>query len=119
MRNFESALELCDRYLQQTPDAGEALIVAGRAAMALDRTQDALGYFERLLADPEQENERTAHAVANLLLDQGQARHAERWFRRVLEIQPSFIPAQQQLAYLLDLQGRRHESLPLRIELLR
>jgi len=119
MQSYEPALELCDRYLQHTPDSSDALLIAARAAMALGRTQEALDYFDRLLEDPQQETEIIAHALGNLQLEQGQVREAERWFRRALELKPDFVLAQQQFAYLLDLQGRRHESLPLRIDLLK
>ena len=117
-QNFESALQLSERYLDRTPDSTEMLLVAGRSAMALGRPQSAIRYFERLVEDAKQETDSVVFALGSLMMEQGDAERAEHWFRRALELKADFVLAKQQLAYLLDVQGRRDESIPWRLSLL-
>lgn len=52
-----------------------------------------------------------AYELAKLYYDQGNRDQTEKWFRRVLEIRPEYVPAMIQLGVVLNEAGKSEEAL--------
>jgi tetratricopeptide (TPR) repeat protein len=117
-QDYELAESYAARALARCADR-QASMVAGEAAMLAGRTDQALEYFRPLLEGTDADAVVVMCAAADLYEKKGDAREAERLYRRVLELDPRQTFAQRGLVHLFTLQGRRRESLPMRFELLR
>ena len=117
-QDYERAESYAARVLTRCANR-QASMVAGEAAMLAGRTDQALEYFQPLLDGTDADAVVVICAAADLYGKKGDARAAERLYRRALELEPAQIFAQRGLVHLLTLQGRNRESLPRRFELLR
>ena len=117
-KDYERAESCAAQVLARCPDHRRAAMVAGEAAMLAGRGDQALEYFRPLLDGTDADAVIVIAAAADLYEKKGDAREAERLYRRVLELDPQQIFAKRGLVHLLTLQGRTRESLPLRFELL-
>jgi len=115
--DYASAESHARRVLNWT-SSREARMVAGEAAMMAGRDAEALQYFEPLWRETDDEAIAVMAASADLYQRMGDSAEAERLYRRALALDPGQSFARQRLAYLLSLQGRRHESIPQLFELL-
>lgn len=105
--------------LEEAPHSARALLIAGRAAVTLQRPEDALAYYRRVPDDGGAEAALAQLDMAKRLILEGEAAGAERRLRRVLEIDPDNAEAQERLVYLLEAEGRTWEALPLVESLIR
>lgn len=117
LEDFAAAESYAARAWQRAPSRRAAML-AGEAAMLQGRHRQAIKYLQPLLDETDDESLLAINAVAELYMRLGDARQAEHWFRRVLEIDAANTFARRGLVSLLTLQGRRRESLPLRFGLL-
>lgn len=107
------ANDLANEVLHEHPHSSHALLIAGEANTALQKPQRAIDYFSRV---PEVDRANWLHAQfgkAERLMWLGHARDAEKLFRRVLQDNPAHIGANRSLSFLLHVQGRTWEAVPM------
>ena len=117
-QDYEEAEAYAARRLARGPNR-RASTLAGYAAIAQGRVDQAIEHFQPMLLESDAEAIEVIVAVAELQFGKGNSTEAERLFKRALELAPDQVLARQKLAHLLTLQGRRRESLPIRFELLK
>jgi thioredoxin-like negative regulator of GroEL len=106
--------------LASDADSPEALLIAGGAAAGLGDVPEAIACIDRLPRGRDRRINDARALAANLtLLKQYRASDAERRFREVLADDPRHLASVSGLASLLGLAGRRHEAIPLYLELIR
>jgi tetratricopeptide (TPR) repeat protein len=118
MEDYEQAETYAARLLGRAPN-DEAHLIAGDAAIALGRYDEALGYLEPLLDGQGESSVTALCASGQLWMSKGHAQRAEQLFRQALQRDRSQLFARQNLVKLLTIEGRWWESLPLRFSLLR
>ena len=118
-KDYAAAEEFCLRLLARHEPSAKVLLVAGEAATKQGRLSDALGYYALLPPGEDRETALGHAAAGDILLQTYHASAAEDQYRRALEIDPELRYARDHLAYLLGIEGRRWESLPLLFSLLR
>lgn len=117
---WEDASRLIGQATAARPDSGQAWVLAGDVAARRGEYDEALSYYKKVLG-----KDRTAYVEA-----QGRAAkiafyechrfsETEQWFRKLLEADPSNTYAHGGLAYLLSICGRRWESAPHLLRLVR
>ena len=117
--DYETADACCREVLSRDPKNIETLLLAGAVAMKSERFEDALAFF-RVVPPSSAEHSITAvFSAAEVSRGMGHLADAERDYRKVLIQRPQHIAARERLAFILDLQGRRWESVPHLLELLR
>lgn len=117
--DYATAGQLCEQALQQDASHVPALLLAGDAAMRTERFDDALKFFRRI-PDSDSDNSIAAQfATAEAQRAQGRLTDAETEYRKVIQHRPAHLMAHERLAFILDLQGRRWESVPHLLEQLR
>lgn len=114
--DYELAESYAARVLTRCANR-QASMVAGEAAMLAGRADQALEYFQPLLDETDADAVVVIAAAADLYETKGNAREAERLYRRALALDPQQVFAKRKLVHLLTLQGRCREALPLRFEL--
>ena len=119
-KQYADAEGYCLNLISQHGPLPEALLVAAEAATKQGRRIEALGYYSQLPTDSGDPKAANGYAAAGeLLLEMHRASAAEAQFRLALDIDPQLIAAHQRLGQLLGLEGRRWESLPHLLEVLR
>ncbi|MBM4090841.1 MAG: tetratricopeptide repeat protein, partial [Planctomycetes bacterium] len=116
---FEEAESYASRLAARKSGDREALLLAGEAAMLGGHSDRAIEYFQPLLQGEDEDSLVAICAVGEIWFKKGESRKAERMFRRALELDPGQLFATNRLVYLLLLQGRRREELPLRFRLVK
>lgn len=115
-QDYKKALESAKTALKREPNNTQAGMLASRAAFTL---QDLPGAYEYLEPIFESDDSLQAHlAGGNIQLRLRDAVKAEQHFREALKIDPKEVTALRRLAYLLTLEGRTAEAVPLRIRLM-
>ena len=107
-----AAETLANQYLAATPDSASALLLAAEAATKLNRPNDALDYYARIPDDGSKDALIGLIASGSLLMRAGQLSAALDRFERAVAIDPHNFEARSRLAYLLNTGGRRWESMP-------
>jgi tetratricopeptide (TPR) repeat protein len=116
-RDYAQAESYAARVLARGADP-HASTLAGRAALLSGRPDQAMEYFQAVLEETDAEAVVVICATADLYEKKGDAREAERLYRRALLIGPQQVAAKRDLAHLLTLQGRQREAIRLHFELL-
>jgi tetratricopeptide (TPR) repeat protein len=111
--NAIEAERLAQQCLENPDLEADAVLLAAHAALRQNAPERALGYLQRL----EEEITPRTRAVhlqrARLLRERMlQLSAAEQAYRRVLQIVPDHLPANEELARLLATCGRREEAVP-------
>lgn len=115
----EGALRVSQQVLMKQPDSKAALMLAGKAAVALNRRETALDYFAAVEDDGSQESIEAAVQCGLMAFDLGRLTDAEKFYRRALGHDAAHLAANEKLLELLRLEARNWESLPLVEQLLR
>ena len=118
-KDYAAAEELCLRLISRHGPSGAVLLVAGEAATKQGRLTDALGYYAQLPEDASHETALGHAAAGDILLQTYLASAAEGQYRSALAIDPELFYPRDHLAYLLGIVGRRFESLPHLLKLVR
>jgi tetratricopeptide (TPR) repeat protein len=113
------AEELARRVLQRSPADGWALLVAAEAALGQEHTEAALRYYEQVPDDGSPQSISGLFGAGEILCHQGRLSDSEKRLRQALERDPHHLLAHYRLAFLLGITGRRWESVPHIVELLR
>ena len=105
--DLASARQQLTQLLTEYPEAPPLLILAGRIAVSEGKLEEGLKWYDRVPAA--QQAWRVAAMVESgtVALRQGNFDEAERRLRMALELNPDHPAAQEQLARLLALAGRR------------
>lgn len=90
----------------------QALLLAGEAATRADRFDDAIKHYAAVPRDDSQSSIVAAFAMAELWRDRGHLSKAEREYTYVLEREPANLAAHERMAFLVGVSGRKWESLP-------
>ena len=117
--DYETAGLYCRQALQQAPDHVPALLLAGETAMRVEQFDAALEFFRAVPHSDSDESVAAQLAAAEVFRATGRLSDAERDYREVITWRPDHIVAHERLAFILDLQGRRWESMPHLFEQLR
>ncbi len=110
--DYGQAERLARRALTQAGDSTAALLIAGEAAARLNHLDDAVGYYSRV---PDTGNDVAFKAIASkadALFQLGRFAESEAAFRRALEFEPHNEILLHRFAALLDAAGRRWDSRP-------
>ncbi|MEA2691061.1 MAG: arylsulfatase [Acidobacteriota bacterium] len=111
-RDWERAADLYKKTLAKRPDHDYAMIGLADTLVARNRIDDAvLGYQTYLQRD--KDNPQITYRLAQVLLDAGRNADADRYFKKVLAIEPKTARAEVGLAVLAyrkkDFAGARRE----------
>jgi tetratricopeptide (TPR) repeat protein len=110
--DYAEAERLARRALAQSKDSTAGLLIAGEAASRLKHLDDAVAYYARV---PDTGNDAAFKALAakaDALFHLGRFAESEAAFRRTLEIDSRNELMLHRFAALLDAAGRRWESRP-------
>ena len=111
-KEYAAAEDLCLRLIARHGPSAAALLVAGEACTKQGRLTDALGYYAQIPADAGQKTALGHAAAGDILMHTYHASAAEAQYRSALAIDPDLHYPRDHLAYLLGIEGRRFESLP-------
>ncbi|MCA9083558.1 MAG: VCBS repeat-containing protein [Planctomycetaceae bacterium] len=117
--DVQSADQLCETILKQNPNHYPALLMRGDLAMRRHQFEAALQYFRRIPESDSTDSVAAQMGTAEVLRAMGKLSEAESGFRRLLHHQPRHLAAHERLAFILDMEGRRWESIPHLMEQLR
>lgn len=106
------AEQLAFEALRIDPDLPEAQLVAGEVCTRLGRFDEARKHFDAIPRDGSRTSTDAAFASAELWRDAGALSKALADYNYVLEHHRSNLAARERLAFLLQLCGRRWDSLP-------
>lgn len=115
----EQAHRIALQAVSRGPRSTQALVAAGSAAAQLGRNDEALDYFRRIEDSAHRDAITGFGAAADLLVQAGRLSEAEGWLLRIVEANPRHVLAHRRLAALYVAQGRRRESVPHLMELVR
>lgn len=106
------------KILKEQPDNSEAHFLAAEAATRAENLEEAIEHYQAIPASAD-EYVQACWARADLHLFRGEAREAESALRAALNEDPTLARANTKLALLLGAEGRRWESLPYLMRLVR
>ena len=116
---FSLAERIAQDLAARDPRDSQALLLAGEAATRQGRPEDALVYYSRIPKDRQDDYVKGLWSSGGILLHLGRISQSEPKFREVLTIDPKNEVAHRNLAFLLTATGRRYESLPHLLALLK
>ncbi|MGE5194763.1 MAG: FG-GAP-like repeat-containing protein, partial [Deltaproteobacteria bacterium] len=116
---YARAEELARCVLAQTPADPWALLVAAEAAGRQQHPATALGYYLQIPDDGSEASISGLFGAGEILAHQGRLSEAEGKLRRVLEKDPDHRLSRYRLATILGISGRRWESVPHLLEVVR
>ncbi|MCA9072734.1 MAG: tetratricopeptide repeat protein, partial [Planctomycetaceae bacterium] len=117
--DYEQVEELCQRILSRESDNASALLMAGEALTKLGKLESALDFYLAVPETDPKEFKKALFYAAEVARGLGRFDQAEELYRRLVQQDPNHLDAYERLAFLLDLEGRRWESLPFLLELIR
>jgi tetratricopeptide (TPR) repeat protein len=116
---YARAEGLARQLLAQAPGDQWALLVAAEAAIRQNRSDAALEYYRRIPDDGSEASVAGLFGAGEVLSHQGRLTEAEQNLRRALRHDPHHQLSHYRLAFVLGITGRRWESVPHLLELLR
>ncbi len=111
-KDYEQAGNLAREVLLSDPSVAEAYLIAGEAALRLGDPETSLIYYQGVPESATSEYITSLWSIGSVLLYQGKLREAEDYFRRTLKFDASHVLANERLAFILGIEGRRWESVP-------
>lgn len=118
-RRYAEAEQAAARVPAGSSLFGRACLTAGEAATKRGRSEDALKHYARIPADGSKESVVGLLATGEILVHRGDLAGAEKSYRRALDFDPDHPLANARLANVLGIQGRRWESRPYLLALIR
>jgi tetratricopeptide (TPR) repeat protein len=116
---FQDAELLARRAIARDPHDGWALLVAGQAAAAQSQPDAAVKYYRRLPDDCSPASVWGRFGAGEILVDLGRLSEGEQELRRALDCDPGHLDSHFRLAFILGVTGRRWESVPHLLAVLR
>jgi tetratricopeptide (TPR) repeat protein len=117
--NPARAESLARRAIAARPGDPWALLVAAEAAIGQNRPAAALEYYLQIPDDGSEAAVSGLFGAGEVLTHQGRLSDAEQKLRRALSHNPRHLLSHYRLAFILGITGRRRESAPHLLELLR
>jgi tetratricopeptide (TPR) repeat protein len=117
--NYALAETLSREIILENPAAADAYLIAGEAAVKFGDVEAALAYYGAVPKTAREQYVTSRWSMGNVVLYQGKLREAELLFRETLELDPTNIVANERLAFILGVEGRRWESIPYLLEPIR
>ncbi len=117
--DFLQAERIAQSLLAENPRDSEVLLLAGEAATRQGRPEESLNYYSQIPADREEDYITGLWSAGSVLVHLGRLSDSEPKFREVLQLDPKNQVAHRNLAFLLCATGRRYESLPHLLALLK
>ena len=117
--DFDSALKLADGYLGQDPQSSRALRIAGQASAFLNQDDAAFDYFDRVSESDRPQSAEALFQCGHHSLKSGRLSAAERYLKRAVAAAPQHVLANENLLYLLRVEGRLWELIPYSLALMR
>lgn len=119
-RDYGKAAELAAQALERDAHSVPALLTAGKASVALGRSEQAFAYYRQLPENASGQDVLEAFkAAGQRALRMGRASDAEYFYTRALQLAPRDVTVNRRLGVLLLIEGRRQESMPRLFELVR
>jgi thioredoxin-like negative regulator of GroEL len=116
---FGKAESLARRALARQPHNGWALIVAAEAANFQKHPDSALEYYSQIPEDCSPASVAGQFGAGEFFVQQGRLSEGEQKLRRTLACDPDHRGSHLRLAFVLGITGRRWESVPHMLTLLR
>lgn len=116
---FAQAEELAGSLLSANPRNSAALLLAGEAATRLGKPEVALKYYDRIPIDSGEDHLKGLWSSGGVLVHLGRLSESEAKFREALKFDPKNEVAHRNLSFILSATGRRYESLPHSLALLK
>ncbi len=110
--HFGEAEALARRALAAHPRDGAALLVAAEAAIYQKHPDAALDYYLQIADDCSPDSVSGQFGAGEVLVHKGRLSDGEQRLRRALACDPNHPHSHFRLAYLLGITGRRWESVP-------
>lgn len=111
-KDYEQAGNLAREILLSDPSVAEAYLIAGEAALRLGDVETSLIYYQGVPLSAGPQYVTSLWSIGSVRLYQGKLREAEDYFRRTLKLDPAHVLANERLAFILGIEGRRWESVP-------
>ncbi len=117
--DFGSARLVATQELRTHARSDRALVVAGSASMAMQDISSAQAYFQRVSSNDPRLDSMAQQYLGRIALNAGHVLRAEELLLKSLHIVPNDAAVQDQLIYLLTLEGRGWEARALALDRLR
>ena len=117
--DYSQAVTLARQLLADDPTNSDALLLAGEAAVKMGEVEAALQYYRAVRPGDSDDYVTSLWSAGAIYLRQGKLREAETSFRQAVELDPDNLIANQELGFLLGVEGRRWESIPYLLEPIR
>ena len=117
--DYQQATQLGKEALAEFPRSSRLHFLTSNAHFRLEQFETALELLKPVLDQPGPDQVKVLFAAGELEIRLGLGDDAEQHFRQLMNLDPQSLAARQRLAYLLTIQGRSLEAVPLRMELLR
>ncbi len=117
--SFAAARKVARTASDIEPGLLEGHLLAGDASVELGELDEAVEYFQKVPRDDSLASVKATFGIGRAHFKFGSFTQAEASLRDVLKRRPTHVGANDLLAEILDVQGRRWESLPYAIELTR
>jgi tetratricopeptide (TPR) repeat protein len=117
--NFSAARKVARTASEIEPGLLEGYLLAGDASIELRQLDAAVEYFQKVPRDNSLASVKATFGIGRAHFKFGSLTQSEASLRDVLSRRPTHVEANDLLAEVLDIQGRRWESLPYAIELTR
>lgn len=116
---YRAARKLADTALSLDASLVDAALLAGNAAIEFEDLDKAIEYFDRVALSGKQSSIRARFGKARAQFLLGSHGVAESELRNLIAVAPNDVLANDLLAELLDVHGRRWDSVPYAIEVAR
>ncbi len=117
--SFAAARDAANEILSTDPGCVDAMLVAAQASAELQDRDAAIAYYDRVPVDSSEASIAAGIGKAAVEFYLGTFSGAEAALRSVLARRPTHLGANQRLAELLDLEGRKWEMIPFALEVAR
>ena len=111
-KDYEQAGNLARDLLLADPGVADAYLIAGEAALRLGDVETSLIYYGAVPESARPQYITSLWSIGSVCLYQGKLREAEDYFRRTLKLDSAHVLANERLAFILGIEGRRWESVP-------
>ena len=118
-RRWDAVVSVADDLIKKDYTDASVMLMAGDASAFMRDYEKALDYFDRVPKDDSAESLRAAYSKCRIEFDFGTFARAEKELTELLKRSPTHLEGNQLMSRLMDLTGRRWETVPYALEVLR